>query len=162
MSGDYKCSPLKFDGRRKNTELTVINRSHPIYTNYSGMLTRANTDDVSESDIYIDPAWVGFHHPSHVTLMDKYGFCSYAMWMCAALGTKPNHTHSSSSNFHVDRYNNCLHYTIDNVRWTDSGTNYKNKEIQYANATTSMESILTAIKQQSRITRRMIARKFKH
>ena len=69
MSGDYKCSPLKFDGRRKNTELTVINRSHPIYTNYSGMLTRANTDDVSESDIYIDPAWVGFHHPSHVTLM---------------------------------------------------------------------------------------------
>ena len=127
------------------------------------MLNRANTDEASESDISVDPAWLGFHYPSHVSLMDKYSFTSYGIWMSSALGSKPNHTHSSSSNFHVERYNNSLHYTIDNIRWTDSGTNFKNKTHQTAtsSSTTSTATILKAIQLQGRVTRHFIARKLK-
>ena len=83
--------------------------------------------------------------------------------MDAVVGTKPNHSHSSSSNFHVDRFNNCLHYTIDNVRWTDSGNFFKNKAFNpaaYTTSTTYMTTILKAIQTQGRNTRHMLKRIF--
>jgi hypothetical protein len=100
---------------------------HPLYANWTAMLQRTSNMHLSHHDVQVEPCWIGCYWPEHCLSKDKFGFFSYVIWADYILGTKPNHTHSSSSLFCVDRINNALHYSIDNIRWASNATNYWNR-----------------------------------
>ena len=130
ISPDYNESPIKMDGRlgKATRGNTVLNRAHGLYTNYTGMKSRSCIQISDTSATVMEPGWLGFCYPPAIPVIDKYGFCSYVLFSVYVLGTKPNEKHSSSSHFCVDRINNRLHYTIDNIRFTDNSTNFTNKQ----------------------------------
>ena len=107
---------------------TVINIAHGLHTNYTGMKSISCIQISDTSATVMEPGWLGLCYPPAIPVIDKYGFCAYVLFSVHVLGTKPNEKHSSSSHFCVDRINNRLHYTIDNIRFTDNSTNFTNKQ----------------------------------
>ena len=105
----------------------IIQASHPLYTNFTAMLQRTSNPLGSHHNVQVEPCWTGCFWPGLCINKDKYAFFSFTIWLDHVLGTKPNHTHSSSSQFCVDRINNALHYSIDNTRWASNVTNFWNK-----------------------------------
>ena len=157
-SPDYHESPIRLDGRVGKHTLgnTVINRLHGLYNNYNAMKSRSYIQASDTSATCMEPGWIGFCYPPAVPITDKYGVCSYILYMVHVLGTKPNEGHSSSSHFCVDRINNCLHYTVDNVRFTDNATNVGNKQQSNAHYTTDFERFKNYTDQQMQITKRLL------
>ena len=132
ISVDYDQSPLRANARSNRGD-SVINPSHPLLNNYTGMVNRTIRDkDVATNshanDVHMEPCWNGFYCIGVSNSKDKFAFASYVMYLDQVLGTKPNHSHTSSSSmFAVDRTNNNLHYSIDNIRWASAATNFHNR-----------------------------------
>jgi hypothetical protein len=104
----------------------IVQTLHPLYTNWAAMLQRTSTPHTTHHNVQVEPCWTGCFWPGHCVSKDKLAFFSYVIWVDYILGTKPNHSHSSSSLFCVDRINNALHYSIDNIRWASNATNFWN------------------------------------
>jgi len=94
----------------------IMQASHPSYTNFTAMHHRTSNPQWSYHNVQVEPGWTGCFWPGVCVNMDKYVFYSYVIWLDHVLCTKPNHTHSSASQFCSDRINNALHYSIDNIR----------------------------------------------
>jgi hypothetical protein len=105
----------------------ILQSSHSLYTNWAAMVQRTSAPHMSRHDVQIEPGWTGCFWPGHCNSKDKCAFFSYVIWLDHILGTKPNHTRSSASQFCVDRVNNALHYSIDDIRWASDATNFWNK-----------------------------------
>ncbi len=157
-STDYHESQIRLDGRVGKHTLgkTVINRLHGLYNHYNAMKSISYIQASDTSATFMEPGWIGFFFPPAVPITDKYGVCSYILYMVHVLGTKPNEGHSSSSHFCVDRINNHLHYTVDNVRFTDNATNFGNKQQSNAHYTTDFERFKNYTDQQMQITKRLL------
>ena len=118
---------LHLDGRRLNSKIAVVHREHPLFSNFAALLNRIHTLG-SHKAVCVDPAFIGTQFPAaSCPAMDKCAFAAFVLDLDDILGSKPNVSHSSSSYNCLDRYNNFLHYTIDNMRWADSATNFQNK-----------------------------------
>ena len=87
----------------------IMQPMHPLYANWTAMLQRTSKVHLSHHNVQVEPCWTGCFWPEHCVSKDKFAFFSYVIWVDYILGTKPNHTHSSSSLFCVDRMNNALH-----------------------------------------------------
>ena len=112
----------------------IIQPLHPLYNNFSAMLQRTSNPQGSHHNVQVEPCWTGCFWPGFCITKDRYAFFSYTIWVDHILGTKPNHTHSSSSQFCVDRINNALHYSVDNIRWASNATNFWNRAPQTSNS----------------------------
>ena len=127
ISPGYSEPILHLDGRRLNSKIAVVHREHPLFSNFAALLNRIHTLG-SHKAVCVDPAFIGTQFPAaSCPAMDKYAFTAFVLALDTILGSKPNVSHSSSSYNCLDRYNNFLHYTIDNMRWADSATNFQNK-----------------------------------
>ena len=125
--GRYTLNPTLNTSSSHPLTPTVINRDHSTYSTWAGMINRINGTP-THCNVVTDPGWEGTHFlAGQNSTLDKYAWVSFSLHIDFLLGAKPNGLHTSSNNFHLDRINNELHYTIDNIRWADSATNHFNK-----------------------------------
>jgi len=80
------------------------------------MHQRTSNPERSHHKVQVEPGWTGCFGPGQcVNNRNKYALFSNVICLNHVLDTKPNHTHSSASQFSVDRIDNALHYSIDNI-----------------------------------------------
>ncbi len=164
-SPDYNTAPLKTNTKGISTR----NASHPLHGNWLGMLTRTtgghNNPSNTHYNVQVEPAWNGLYLPGSSNTKDKFAFMTYTLFMDTFLGTKPNFKHTSSAEFHVDRSNNMLHYSTDNVRFASAALNYHNKSLNYSanpNSTILHSESTKSTRFIGNVVRRSLARYHKH